>query len=121
MFKTSNANKIHSNGKKYIGEWIDNKRDGFGTNVWPDGSKYIGEWKEGKQNGVGTFTFSNGAKDVGEWKENKLNGEAIQYFANGNIFRQGVFRDDQFLYEKYKLNYEEKQHIERLIKDSSLL
>ena len=93
----------YSNGKKYIGEWIDNKRDGFGTNVWPDGSKYIGEWKEGKQNGVGTFTFSNGAKDVGEWKENKLNGEAIQYFANGNIFRQGVFRDDQFLYEKKTL------------------
>ncbi len=29
--------------------------------------------------------------------------------------------NDQFLYEKYKLNYEEKQHIERLIKDSSLL
>ena len=53
VYEYTNVN----NGKKYVGEWTDNKRNGFGTNIWPDGSKYIGEWKDGQQNGIGTFLF----------------------------------------------------------------
>lgn len=29
-------------GATYEGEWVGNKRDGRGTQVWPDGAKYDG-------------------------------------------------------------------------------
>ena len=32
-------------GKKYEGEFINDKRDGTGTFSWQDGRQYIGEWK----------------------------------------------------------------------------
>lgn len=35
-------------GRKYIGEYIDDKKHGQGTFVWPDGRKYEGAWKYGK-------------------------------------------------------------------------
>ena len=35
-------------GKKYVGNYIDDKKEGFGEFWWTDGRKYIGEWKDGK-------------------------------------------------------------------------
>ena len=42
-------------------------------------------------------------KEVGTWENNKLNGYAITYFANGTIDKQGIFKDDEFLYAKLRL------------------
>lgn len=30
------------NGATYTGQWLNNMRDGYGTQMWPDGSKYEG-------------------------------------------------------------------------------
>ena len=30
------------NGATYTGQWLNNMRDGYGTQIWPDGSKYEG-------------------------------------------------------------------------------
>jgi len=35
-------------GKKYEGDFINDKREGTGTFTWSDGRVYIGEWKNGK-------------------------------------------------------------------------
>ena len=71
-------------GRKYVGEWKDGKRNGQGTFTLPDGEKYVGKWKDGKRNGQGTFTFPDGTKYVGGWKgSNPWNG--IEYDKNGNI------------------------------------
>lgn len=35
-------------GKKYEGNFVNDKREGQGTFIWADGRKYIGEWKAGK-------------------------------------------------------------------------
>ena len=71
----------------------------FGTdNFSDDGDKYVGELRDGKFHGQGTYTYTDGSKEVGEWADNKLNGFAIQYDANGNIFREGIFENDEFLY-----------------------
>ena len=35
-------------GKKYEGEFNNDKREGQGEFIWPDGRKYIGDWKNGK-------------------------------------------------------------------------
>lgn len=43
----------HANGAKYEGFWKDDLQDGWGTETWPDGSKYDGNYKEGKKHGHG--------------------------------------------------------------------
>jgi hypothetical protein len=47
-------------GAIYTGEWVGNKRDGFGVQTWPDGAKYEGEWKNNKAQGKGKFWHVDG-------------------------------------------------------------
>ena len=35
-------------GRKYQGEYFQDKKHGYGEFDWPDGRKYKGEWKNGK-------------------------------------------------------------------------
>ena len=35
-------------GKKYQGDFVNDKKEGIGVFIWKDGRKYAGEWKEGK-------------------------------------------------------------------------
>ena len=37
-------------GRKYKGEYVDDKKEGFGTYYWPDGRIIEGMWKNGHQN-----------------------------------------------------------------------
>ena len=62
-----------TDGKKYIGEFKDGKRNGQGTFTWPSGTKYVGEFKDGKMHGKGILTSPDGKKYVGEFKDNKFN------------------------------------------------
>ena len=48
-------NKIHgkglycwSDGRKYEGEYLEDKKHGFGIYTWADGRRYHGMWKDGK-------------------------------------------------------------------------
>ena len=59
----------YPNGRKYVGEWKNGKKDGQETFIWSDGHKYVGEFKNGEYNGQGTFTWSDGRKYVGQWKD----------------------------------------------------
>lgn len=47
---------------EYTGEYLDGKKHGKGTMIYPDGSKYIGQWKEGYRHGHGLYTYANGDK-----------------------------------------------------------
>ncbi len=48
------------NGAIYDGDIVNNKREGRGTQVWPDQSKYEGDWKDNKVWGYGKFSNING-------------------------------------------------------------
>lgn len=52
-------------GRKYDGEYFDDKKEGMGTFYWPDQRKYEGQWKNGKQDGEGTYTTSSGKTKKG--------------------------------------------------------
>lgn len=56
-------------GRKFIGMYKDDKKEGFGTFEWADGRKYKGNWLGGKQHGEGEF-FN--PKDQ-SWKKGKWN------------------------------------------------
>ena len=40
-------------GRRYEGEYKDDKKEGEGVFYWPDGRKYEGGWKNGKQHASG--------------------------------------------------------------------
>lgn len=71
---------IWSNKKKYIGEFKQDRKDGFGKYIWPDGREYKGNWKDGKQHGYAKYKISsedkNGVEQVniryGLWEDGKL-------------------------------------------------
>jgi len=109
-----NNNKYHgqgtytfAKGDKYVGEYKNGKRHGQGTyyyladNVYK-GDVYIGEYKNGKGHGQGTYNYADGTKDVGEFQNSKLNGFAIRYDKYGTILKQGIWKDDKFLYSQNK-------------------
>ncbi len=61
---------IWSDGRKYEGEFKDDKPNGQGTLTHPDGRKYVGKFKDGFPNGQGTYTGRNIFIDYdGELKE----------------------------------------------------
>lgn len=75
----------------YEGEWLNNKRHGVGTVIWPNGNKYVGEQKNGQLHGFGTY-FSlaenkfKGDKYTGEYQSGKRHGKGTYLHANGNKY-----------------------------------
>lgn len=61
----------YKTGARYTGSWVNNAKDGYGTQVWPNGNKYEGEWRQGRKHGKGTFWVKRGGKlsklYTGDW------------------------------------------------------
>ena len=96
---------IYSDGDKYVGEFIDNKKYGQGTYTFNNGNKYVGQFKNDKYEGHGTFYFltddkNKGHKYVGEFKNGKYEGYGTFYFLadDENIGSQyiGNFKNNKF-------------------------
>ena len=72
---------------------MNGKKDGRGTYTSSDGKKYIGQWKDDKYPGQGTFTWSDGRIFVGGYDNGKefngethdKNGNVIVKFVNGKL------------------------------------
>ena len=60
-----------ADGRRYEGEYENDKKQGQGTFYWADGRKYVGSWKNGKQHGQGEYYLKNGDKKIGEWVDGK--------------------------------------------------
>jgi hypothetical protein len=42
---------VYSSGKEYVGEWVNDLKEGKGTLSWKNGNKYIGEFKNDLMHG----------------------------------------------------------------------
>ena len=62
-------------GSKYVGEFMNGKKNGQGTFTWADGAKYVGGWMDGKMHGQGTFTFTDGTIGRGLWENGNIVGD----------------------------------------------
>ncbi|XP_028824572.1 junctophilin-1a [Denticeps clupeoides] len=58
--------------ESYMGEWKNDKRNGFGVSERSNGMKYEGEWLNNKRHGYGCTTFPEGTKEEGKYKNNVL-------------------------------------------------
>jgi hypothetical protein len=76
-------------GRRYVGEFRDDKRNGQGTATYPKGEEagvYVGEFRDGKRNGHGTYKWRNGWKFVGEWKDGKPTGPGSVTWPDGTTY-----------------------------------
>ena len=79
----------------YMGELIDNKRDGQGVCRWEDGNVYDGEWREDKRHGRGKFLIGEtGDEYVGEWKHGKADGYGVMTWVLGTRY-EGLWRENR--------------------------
>ncbi len=82
--------QYYKNGDKYEGMWSIDKRHGQGT-YWRNENKklrreYTGDWFEDKKHGRGTFFYKNGDRYDGYWVNGMPQGEGRMIYANENIY-----------------------------------
>ncbi|WP_394218273.1 hypothetical protein [Halobacillus trueperi] len=112
----SGEGKLFNNSSYYEGEWLHNKRNGFGKGVvdlgwlayfeyegqWKDDREhgegkgvvdvlwmhtvYEGEWKNGKREGYGEFIDRSGNTYRGEWVNDSPEGEGEMVLTSGEIY-----------------------------------
>ena len=74
--------KVHS--KEFInnilGEWVDDKAEGYGIYTHHDGAQYEGQWKNDLQHGYGVEVLVNGTKYEGYYINGKKHGKGINTF-----------------------------------------
>ena len=63
--------------------------EGKGVFTWLDGRRYEGDYKNDKKEGYGVFTFRDGRVYEGQWKDSKQHGRGI--FKKKNIEREGIW------------------------------
>ena len=79
---------INGANKETLINWLNDidKLDGQGTLTYSDGRKYVGELKNGKRNGQGILTYPDGRKYVGEFKNDKWIGQVTLTFPDGEKY-----------------------------------
>lgn len=73
-------------GHKYVGEFENNHRHGYGMYQFPNGDIYEGEFEHGVMSGTGTYHYKNGDRYEGEFADNAINGIGTYYAADGHLF-----------------------------------
>ncbi|XP_054877109.1 radial spoke head 10 homolog B [Poeciliopsis prolifica] len=59
----------------YDGDWVVNKREGWGERGYPSGNTYTGEWRNNLRHGEGTMNWTKlGQQYVGSWKDGVQHG-----------------------------------------------
>jgi len=78
----------------YEGDFLDDKKHGFGTMITDDEVMYKGSWSNNMKVGYGVVTFKGGALYEGEWAADKKNGYGKYVFSNGDIYT-GYWKDNR--------------------------
>jgi hypothetical protein len=69
---------------------------GKGVYTWPDGRKFIGSYANDKKEGAGTFFWLNNSQLEGTWKAGKQEGIGIYTSSKGNVKKEFGSMDREF-------------------------
>ena len=99
IFKENNISGIGieesvEGGYVYTGEFINNKKEGYGYIVWKDGSKYQGEFRNNQLNGYGIIKFPENKYYQGEVKNGRMDGFG-EFFWNEEKKYIGNYKNDK--------------------------
>lgn len=50
----------YKNGRVYEGEWLNDLRNGQGSEKYTNGDTYVGQFQDGKAHGKGIYTWMDG-------------------------------------------------------------
>lgn len=84
-----------SDGNKYIGNWVNQYREGKGKMIFTSGDVYRGEFKHGRINGKGIMDFVSGDKYEGNWSNDLQHGNGNYFYSNGDRY-EGEFYAGKF-------------------------
>ena len=99
---------LFKDGRKYEGQWRNNKMNGYGIITLPKGNWFEGEFVDDKREGFGVF-YSAKKMYIGIWRNSKLDGETIiiengvikkSVWENGKLVRN-LSNEHRMIYEKY--------------------
>lgn len=76
---------------RYIGDWRNNRKDGFGIQIYKNGDKYEGMWGNSQRHGQGTYWKNEGKNKLrreytGDWFEGMRHGRGTFFFKNGDRY-----------------------------------
>ncbi|CAI2378862.1 unnamed protein product [Moneuplotes crassus] len=77
-------------GDRYVGDWVNDKREGYGIYYFANGNKYEGEWMKDNKHGLGVMTWADGNTYKGECKVGNRSGKGKITWNNGNSY-EGYF------------------------------
>lgn len=63
------------NGNMYVGELVNEQREGYGILTYTCGDIYFGGWSKGKFNGYGIYAFAKGEIYKGQFSHGKKEGQ----------------------------------------------
>lgn len=72
---------------------IGGKRHGKGGLKWTDGRRYDGEWRDDKRCGHGSMVFALGDIFVGHWRDDKRNGLGLYIHGDDGQRYYGFYRN----------------------------
>lgn len=91
----------------YRGGWKNQKRHGYGVQLFPNGAKFVGNWKKDAAEGFGRLEFANHAFYEGHFSANKILEGRLQYH-NGTYF-EGSFDGDKELFRRGTLVFRDNE------------
>jgi hypothetical protein len=83
----------------YNGVLVNGKKDGKGTQTYPDGSIYEGDWRNDIRYGFGVMYSVDGNHYAGYWKDDKRDSTGVNIFpitstAVIETKFEGIYKDD---------------------------
>ena len=91
-YNEPDINKMHFSNI-YEGDYINNKREGYGKFIMSNGDIYEGEFQKDSYNGKGKYYWQNGNIYEGGFKNNKKEGRGKLTYSNGLIL-DCLWKDD---------------------------
>ena len=88
---------LYSNGDFFMGEWVEDRREGRGLHVFQDMSKYEGEWKGDLIDGIGKLIDPDGSSYEGEFIRGQKDGRGCYYNSQNKKRYNSVYKAGQLL------------------------
>ena len=79
---------------EYDGNFVENKKDGYGEITYSDEKSYKGEFKKDERHGTGSLVINAQTYYTGQWESGKMHGE-------GTLASKGLVQTGSWSMGKY--------------------
>lgn len=100
-------------GRRYEGQYRDDKKHGYGVYTWADMRQYSGMWFKGKQHGLGIYVVPGQDAKYGLWED----GKRIEWFAEATA--QQIL-NGQHDFTQYFTKTDSAQNVENFVQGNDL-